>query len=237
MEKGEHQKAASLAAVASGKMTFGDALAVYRKGWQGRRDYCQQTVNNTQRAFRLAFWGLFDENARTMSSAVRDFQKTIVDGRYSLTQLLRQTKVIAAKLNLEQVVRWVALELAGFAEDAELPAYRKVLSNRLEIYNSYRNTWQFAGNLNYALEARQPIAEIEAFSQREYIDFPVTKNFSIKNDFGDSFGSDWPQRFVVPGSEYKRVVEALAERWTTELETRGIRVFDVGKFTAFLDSL
>lgn len=115
--------------------------------------------------------------------------------------------------------------------------YRKVITQRLEVYNSHRDVWQFAGHLHYALKVRQPIAEIEAFSRRDWIDFSVVKNFSIKNDLGDSFGSDWPQRFVVLGFEYKRVIEAVAERWTAELELRGVRVFDVGKFTAFLDAL
>ena len=103
------------------------------------------------------------------------------------------------------------LELTGFAEDAEPPT-SKVFTNRLEIYNSHRDVWQFAGNLNYALKARQPIAEIEAFARRKCIDFPVAKNFSIKNDSGDSFGSDWPQRFVVLGSEYK----LSSERWQSD---------------------
>jgi hypothetical protein len=196
---------------------------------------CGQQNTNTE--FLLVFRELFHQIAFAMSSAVQDFQKAIVDGKQSLTQLLRQTRVIAAKLNLEQVERWVDLELTGFAQDAEPPAYRKVLSNRLEIYNSHRNVWQFAGHLNYALKALQPIAEIEAFSRRESIDFPVAKNFSITNDVGDSFGSDWPQRFVVLGSEYKRVLEAVAERWTAELEMRGISIVDAGKFAEFLNAL
>jgi hypothetical protein len=135
------------------------------------------------------------------------------------------------------VERWVDLELTGFAEDAEPPTYRKVLTERLEIYNSHRDAWQFAGKLNYALKTLQPVAEIESFSQRECVEFPVAKNFSIKNDFGDSFGSDWPQRFVVLGSEYKRVINAVAQRWTDELDRRGIRIIDVGRFAKFLKAL
>src|SRR5262245_19341091 len=137
-----------------------------------------------------------------MSSAVGHFQQAIVAGKPSLSNLLCHTKVIAAKLNLERVEQWVNLELSGFTDEAELPTYRNVLSNRLEIYNSHRDVWVFAGHLHYSLKARQPIAEIEDFSRREFVDFPVARNFSIKNDLGDSFGSDWPQRFVVLGSEY-----------------------------------
>jgi AbiTii len=172
-----------------------------------------------------------------MSAAVQHLPKEIAEGDQSLTQLLRRTRVIAATLNLEHMQRWVDLELTGFAEDAELPTYRKVFTQRLEIHNSHRDVWQFAGQLNYALKARQPIEEIEAFSRRDWVDFPVAKNFSIKNDFGDPFGSDWPQRFVVPGTEYKRVIEAVAERWTAELEMRGISVVDAGKFAAFLEAI
>ena len=49
-----------------------------------------------------------------MSSAVQDLQKAIVEGKESLTQLLRKTKLIAAKLNLKDVEEWVDLELKGY---------------------------------------------------------------------------------------------------------------------------
>lgn len=169
-----------------------------------------------------------------MGAAVTNLPKAVVHGQ--LSQLLRQSTLLAAKLNLEPV-EWIALELKGLSEDAEPPAYRKVFTQRLEIYDALREVWQSAGRLNYALKLRQPLAEIEGFSQREFIDFPVTKNFSIKNDFGDSFGSDWPQRFVVPGSEFQQVLEAVAQRWTAELELRGIRIIDAEKFRAFMEAL
>jgi hypothetical protein len=172
-----------------------------------------------------------------MSSSVQTLQQAILDGSQSLTQLLRHTKLIATKLNLEDVEQWVDLELKGYAESTEPPNYRKVFTHALEIYSEGQGLWQFAGNLNYAVKVCQPMVEIESLSRQDRVDFPVSKNFSITNDLGDSFGSDWPQRFVVLGSEYKRVIEAVAERWTAELEMRGIRVFDVGKFAAFLDAL
>jgi hypothetical protein len=46
-----------------------------------------------------------------------------VDGQQSLTQLLRQAKLIAVKLNLEDVEKWVDLGLKGYPPDAELPKY------------------------------------------------------------------------------------------------------------------
>jgi AbiTii len=60
-----------------------------------------------------------------MSSAVHNLQKTIVGGKEPLTQLLRQTKLIAAKLNLEDVQKWVDFELNGYPKGTEPPEYRK----------------------------------------------------------------------------------------------------------------
>lgn len=164
-------------------------------------------------------------------------QQAITSGRPSLTQLLHQTHWIATRLNLEEVAQWVSLESAGYAEDTEPPGYRKVLTHSLEVYNAYQDSWQFAGHLHYALQARQPIEEIERFARGDRIDFPVAKNFSIKNNLGDSFGSDWPQRFVVVGSEYQRIIDAVVNRWATELEKLGLEVVNVEKFTAGLKDL
>lgn len=169
-----------------------------------------------------------------MSSTVHNLQEAITSGQQSLTQLLRQTKLIAAKLNLEGVEEWVDLELSGYAEGTEPPDYRQPLTHSLEVHNASRGSWQFAGNLNYTLKVRQPLGEIEKFAREDRVPFPVSKNFSIKNDFGDSFGSDWPQRFVVAGSQFKSIIEAVANRWTSELEERGIKVFDIQKFMGFL---
>jgi hypothetical protein len=170
-----------------------------------------------------------------MTSAILKRRRiTIVEGKRSLTELLKQTRVVASKLKLKDVERWVQLEITGFAERSELPDYRKVSTHRLEIYNSYREVWQFAGKLTYTLKAREPLLEIESFAQTRTVAIPVEKNFSIKNDWGDSFGSDWPQRFLVPGSEYKRILEAVAERLRGELEERGLGLVDADRFAAFL---
>lgn len=187
--------------------------------------------------FRLAFRGFCDVNALAVNSSVHKLREVITSGQPSLTQLLRQTKWVAAKLNLADVQHWVDLELNGYADDADAPGYRKVFVHSLEIYNAERDAWQFAGNLNFGLQARQPITEIEKLSLLDRVEIPVSKNFSVKNNLGDSFGSDWPQRFVVAGSEYRLILDAVTDRVIVELETRGLKVFDVQKFMAFLNHI
>ena len=172
-----------------------------------------------------------------MGSALLNLQRAILAGQPSLTQLLRQTKLIAARLTLDDVEHWLDQELAGYVRTSEPPDYRRVFTQSLEVYNAHRGTWQFAGKLNFAFKAHQPIAQIESFSREERVALPVSKNFLIKNDLGDSFGSNWPQQFVVPGSQYKRVITAVVERWAGELGKRGIAIFDIQKFMAAFDEV
>jgi hypothetical protein len=172
-----------------------------------------------------------------MSSEIQSLRKAIISGHPSLTRLLRRTKWVAARLNLKDMEQWLDLELNGYGEDAEPPKYRKVFTHFLEVYNEQRGSWQFAGNVQRALQVRQPVSEIESYLSKDRVEFPVAKNFSIRNDLGDSFGSDWPQRFVVAGSQFKGVIEGVVLRWTAELEKRGLALSSVEKFTATLKDM
>ena len=80
-----------------------------------------------------------------MSSAVHDMQVAILEGKQSLTQLLRRTKLIAASLNLADVEKWVDYELKGYPADADLPKYRTVNTEALHILNPVQG-WRFAGH-------------------------------------------------------------------------------------------
>src|SRR5579883_247515 len=97
---------------------------------------------------------------KKMSSAVHNLQKAIVSGQKSLAQLLRETKLIAAKLGLEDVEKWVDLELTGYPDEVDPPTYRSFTTNHLEVRNPYHG-WQHAGNMRFAIKARQPLPEIE----------------------------------------------------------------------------
>jgi hypothetical protein len=162
-----------------------------------------------------------------MSSAVNDLQRAILGGQQSLTQLLRQTKVIAAKLNLEDVERWADLELNGYPKDIEPPQFRQFGTNSVEYNNPYQGGWRFAGHINIKVPARQPIAEIEDFSRSERgIYFPAPKNLPLYDMTGEPLGFEFPQRITVAASQFARIIDAVTNellRVTTELEKRGIK--------------
>jgi hypothetical protein len=168
----------------------------------------------------------FCDIRRHMGSAVNDLQRAILGGQQPLTQLLRQTKVIAADLNLEDVEQWVDLELGGYPKDIELPKYRTYMAQSLETRHPMYG-WQFAGHLGIPVKASVPIAEIENYAKGEAIAFPVTDNFTLRDQIGDTaMVSSWPQRFLVAGSQFKKIIDAVTDellRWTTELQKRGIK--------------
>ncbi|HEV2694550.1 MAG TPA: hypothetical protein VG347_16775, partial [Verrucomicrobiae bacterium] len=144
----------------------------------------------------------------------------------SLTQLLRQTKVIAANLKLEHVECWVDSELNGYAQDAEPPKYREYSTSSIEYNNPYQGGWRFAGHMNIKIMARQPIAEIEDFSRAEHgVFIPAPINLPLYDISGSPLDFDFPQRLIVMASQYKRIVDGVTNellKVTTELEKRGI---------------
>lgn len=191
-----------------------------------------------------------------MSSAVQNLQKAIVSGGKSLTQLLRETKLIAAKLNLEDVEQWVDSELNGYFDKAEPPPYREFSTQAIEICNPIRG-WEFAGHFHCKMKARQPIADIENLSRGKTLTLALTRNLPVHDSIGGTFGSHWPQRAVISGASFKHIVEAVTNellQWTTELEKRGIKgedmnfddeekrsagnqVFNIQKFTGVLGNV
>lgn len=163
-----------------------------------------------------------------MSSAVNELQRAIVDGQQSLTQLLRKTKLIAAKLGLDDIEKWVDLELNGYpteADSLEIPKYRIVQAESLMIHNPYRG-WQYAGDVHKKVEVFQPITDVEMLSQQEQCTYSPPNKYTITNSIGTTEATNWPQRIVISPSEFKGVLEAVRNellQWAINLEKRGIK--------------
>jgi len=153
----------------------------------------------------------------------------IIEGKLSLTQLLRQTKLIAAKLNLKDVEQWVDLELNGYANETERPHYREIVTDKLMLHNPYRG-WEYVGDVKRKIRAHQPIAEIEMLAQEKEVSYTPEKNFPITDSLGTSMGSQWPQRVTINPGQFKGILEAVRNellRWAIELEKRGIKGEDM----------
>jgi hypothetical protein len=164
-----------------------------------------------------------------MSSAVHNLQMATVEGKQPLAQLLRQTKLIAAKLSLRDVEEWVDLELDGYPSDKELPEYRTVSTDKLMLRNPYRG-WEHVGDVKRRVGVHQPIAEIETLAKEEEITFTPEKNFGVTDSLGTSMATRWPQRVTINPSQFTGIVEAVRNKllkWAIELEKRGIKGEDM----------
>ena len=160
-----------------------------------------------------------------MSSAVHNLQQAIMEGKTSITQLLRQTKLIAAKLDLGDVEQWVDLELNGYPDGQERPKYREVTTDKLMLHNPYRG-WEYVGDVNKRIRTQHPIAEIERLAQEKAVSFAPENNFPITDNLGSSMGSEWPQRVTINPGQFKGILEAVRNellRWAIEMEKRGIK--------------
>lgn len=178
---------------------------------------------NNCKFFGLVF-GAFLGNCSNMSSAVNDLQRAIVDGQQSLTQLLRKTKLIAAKLGLDDIEKWVDLELNGYGT-TEPPKYREFATQSIQIRNPVRG-WEFAGHLHVKMKARQPISDIEKLSKGETLTLAITENYPVDDGMGGGFAANWPQRALISGASFQHIVEGVTNallQWTIELEKRGIK--------------
>lgn len=165
-----------------------------------------------------------------MSSAIHTLQKAILDPNQSLTQLLRQTKLIAAKLNLVDIEKWTDLELNGYPDEINPPEYRAFGTESLMVRNPQCG-WQYVTDVPTRLTARQPIAELEHLSKEKSVNFAPPEHFVLGNSLGMTTASGWPQRVTVPPSEFKLIIEFVRNellQWAIELEKRGVKGDDMG---------
>jgi hypothetical protein len=72
-----------------------------------------------------------------MSSLIEELQRDALDSTISVSDLLRKSLVVAAKLNLEEFRAWVEHELNGYEDTQQVPDYRKVMG-RIVAFNPAR---------------------------------------------------------------------------------------------------
>lgn len=72
-----------------------------------------------------------------MTGLIEEIQRGAMGTSVPLTTLLRQAKVAARKLKLEELESWIGYELDGYSDRSKLPDYR-VLNGRAVALNPYR---------------------------------------------------------------------------------------------------
>lgn len=161
-----------------------------------------------------------------MSSLVIDFQRDILDGKKSATELLRTAKLIAAKLGLDDITEWVDRELNGYSDGQTVPEYRMMGGGELQIFNPYRG-WMPVGNLKKQFPNGQPISEIEVLCHSETVVVALTRehHYPMRNDMGMDISS-WQQQISFSPVQLIGLLNAVKDHllnWAIQLDKRGIR--------------
>jgi|SRR5271157_3844208 len=82
--------------------------------------------------------------ARPSMSLIEDIKNEILDHKIPLSSIMRKAKVLAYKLENEQLKTWVDMELNGYARECDLPDYRRhtTLSVGIFVNRAWRTEQQ-----------------------------------------------------------------------------------------------
>jgi len=156
--------------------------------------------------------------------------KEIQDKNILVSDLLRRAKVIATKLNQEDTIKWINLELDGYGEGDDIPSYRK-LSGKVKFYNPYYG-WQPVIFSNSEHEEKisnrfikQGVGQIEELLNNKTQEYSISYPASVAKEIllGSPFQTDvslFIDRSSLVG-ELDKVRNLLLD-WAVGLESKGI---------------
>lgn len=168
-----------------------------------------------------------------MNSVVLELQKEAVDSDNDVSNLLRKAFLIAKKLNIIELEKWVNLELNGYGKEDDIPDYRTV-HGMLKFLNPYSNT----GYADYKIEdetinelvSTRPLfnslMELEDLYKKSSSMIKIEIDPGLRQLFKKYFSEDFvPDVLFVPVSQLKRVIDSVRNKlleWSINLEEDGI---------------
>lgn len=163
-----------------------------------------------------------------MSSVIVELQREALDQNVSVSELLRKALIVARKLKLVELQKWIENELNGYKD--EVPDYR-VASGQIRGWNPY-NGWIpliFEDPKEAdALSKRgcsQSIAEIEDLLQGESSTLHMPYPQHIQRKLSKGFGYETEVSLFVGRGAIVRIVDSVRNvvlNWALELEEQGV---------------
>ena len=163
-----------------------------------------------------------------MSSVIVELQREALDQNVSVSELLRKALVVARKLKLAELKKWIENELNGYKE--EVPDYR-IVSGQIRGWNPY-NGWiplifedpKKADALSKR-SCGQSIAEIEDLLRGENSTLHMPYPQHIQRKLSKGFGYETEVSLFVGRGAIVRIADAVRNvvlNWALELEEQGI---------------
>jgi AbiTii len=164
-----------------------------------------------------------------MNSLITELQANILDHSILISDLLRKALLVAHKLEVNEFIEWIELELKGYG-DQPLPEYR-LTQGKIPAFEDYN--WQFiidncpdilAGFDELCVcKIGQPISEIIALIDSGEKKLIIHFNHQAESILNSLVGCK-VQVFVSTAS-IKKIPDAVRDtvlRWTLKLESDGI---------------
>lgn len=165
-----------------------------------------------------------------MSSLVEELQRDAYNQTSDVSNLLRKAYVVARKLKVKELEKWINLELNGYtAGDTEIPEYRK-LSGVIKAWNPYHG-WipvlmdnDSMDELLTNRKTNQPITELEDMLQKDGL---IAMKFpsSLESQLSKFAGFQTEFRLFISKSQLKKIIETVVNiilNWSLQLEEDGI---------------
>lgn len=168
-------------------------------------------------------------------SLVLELQQEATNPNVRVTDLLRKSLVVAAKLGIDDFGAWAQQELAGYSGNEQVPTYRRV-RGELRAHNPYHGWIPVIvqdKEIREKLESRdagQAIAELEDLSHSTgksgTLQMPLPQDWLLRI-FGQSqeFRLGMIPTLLLGKSTIRGILDAVRNevlRWSLELERRGV---------------
>lgn len=165
-----------------------------------------------------------------MASIVHELQHDALDRAVSASDLLRKALVVARKLKVDELEKWLRNELEGYGPGLEIPEYRAV-RGRVQGWNPFHGwlpvTFESpeVGRIASTRKTAQPVAELEALAdpQAGSLVMPFSEEIGLK--LMRALESDSPPVLLGSRASIVAILDAVRNiilNWALKLEEEGI---------------
>lgn len=169
-----------------------------------------------------------------MTSIVRELQRDCISKDASVSELLRKSLLVAAKLKQNDFIEWINFEMNGYAieSDESYPPYRK-LRGLVKVFNPYHGLQQVmfeSPKMGETFSKRfcdQSAPEIEHMLDKSEPGghFEMQYSDDVAKNMMDAIGFDLRPSLHIDSSALYKVLDAIKNtilKWSLQLEEDGI---------------
>jgi hypothetical protein len=167
-----------------------------------------------------------------MASLIHELQKEAMDSKTSVSDLLRKALVVASKLDLKELDKWIQKELHGYGD--EMPPEYRIVNAELKVFSPYQGYIPVVSSIPSFRDKFSkrplglPIGELEDLISDRGDDRGVYFNFTpeLNATLMKVLETDFIPSSIIERSAIFGILEKVRNtvlEWSLKLEKEGIR--------------